>query len=153
VRTLAKEIKANFQVFSSSWPKGLQAAMKGLRASETTFQGSYARITSFQAWRTELLENMIGADALGFFLEAQNDALVSHVFAGMGTWRAALKSLRSCLENVLFCLYYKDHAVELQLWHSGKHRLGFRDLEKYFREHPSISGIEIGKQAIDDYVC
>ena len=62
-----------------------------------------------------VLEPRMTADSLAFFLEAQNDALVSHVFGNLGSWRSALKALRSCIENVAFCLYYKDHPVELHL--------------------------------------
>lgn len=101
------------------------------------YRESYKRLVSLQAWRT-FLETKVSSDSLAFFLEAQNDALVSHVLARLGSWRSALKSLRSCLENVLYCLYYMSHPIELELWHQGNHRLAFAALADYFEHHPRI---------------
>lgn len=62
----------------------------------------------------------------------------SHVLAALGSWRESLKCLRSCIENVLFCEYYKDHPIELRLWLAGKHRLAFHEVISYFEKHPDI---------------
>lgn len=83
----------------------------------------------------------MSSDSLAFFAEAQNDALVSHVFARMGAWRSALKSLRSCLENVCYSLYYKDHTVELRQWAQGDHRLAFASLHDYLARHPDVASV------------
>ena len=101
----------------------------------TIYLTSYRRVASLQAWRGHL-ETRISEGSLAFFLEAQNDALTSHVFASLGSWRSALKALRSCIDNLLFCLYYKDHAVELRLWHEGKHKLTFAEHFTYLDNHP-----------------
>ena len=102
---------------------------------------SYRGVCSLQAWRTSLLAEKIGPEALGFFLEGQNDALTSHVLAQVGAWRSALKALRSCIENVLFCLYYKDDPVELKLWETGKHAMAISALFAYFDKHPLVEGV------------
>jgi hypothetical protein len=36
-----------------------------------------------------------------------------------------------------------DHPVELRLWQIGNHRLGFKELESYFRSHPDLIGVEL----------
>ncbi len=107
-------------------------------AEDSRFLQSYRRLTTFQAWRTHL-DGRVSSDSLEFFLEAQNDALASHVSARLGSWRQALKSLRSFIENVCFFLYYKDHPVELELWVQGRHRLGFASLFDYRERHPAIA--------------
>jgi hypothetical protein len=45
-----------------------------------------------------------------------------------------LQALRSCIENALLALYYKDHPVELRLWE--QQRLTFSQLHSYFAAHP-----------------
>ena len=138
---LPKEIEARFDDFSAQWKVEHEKVIAELAAYRTGYLQSYSRIVSLNAWRESLLSTQISADALAFFLEAQNDALVSHVFAGMGSWRSALKSLRSCIENVGFCLFYKDHPVELELWHHGQHRLEFSALFDYLSRHPQVASI------------
>ena len=110
-----------------------------LRAEENIFHESYQRIVSLQAWRANVVESVMSAESAAFFLEAQNDALISHVLAQMGSWRSALKSLRSCIENVLFTLYYMDHPVELILWQQGKIRHTFNEMHRYFLAHPRVT--------------
>ena len=126
-----KETK--FQVVRP-WRK-MTASSTELAKDNSIYLNSY-RIASLQAWRTHL-ESRITEGSLAFFLEAQNDALTSHVFASLGSWRSALKALRSCIDNVLFCVYYKDHSVELDLWHSGKHKPSFNELFNYMENHPA----------------
>lgn len=141
MNNLKKEVEANFGKFSGGWKTELQRVITELDKEDQKFGSSYAHLTSFQAWRTEILSKCLPEDSLAFFAEAQNDALVSHVFARMGAWRSALKSLRSCLENVCYCLYYKDHPIELRLWLQGSHRLPFATLHEYFEHHPDVSVI------------
>lgn len=138
MRNLLKETNASFGRFVDSWEKDLNAVSTELAKDTDRFLESYRRIVSLQAWKSSVLETTICDDSLAFFIEAQNDALTSHVLGRLGAWRTALKSLRSCIENVLFCLYYMEHPVELVLWHSHKHRLQFSELIAYFRKHPKV---------------
>lgn len=145
------EIEAQRKRFDGRWPTELATARTAMDGS-AAFVESYRLIVTFQAWRVELLEKIESSQALAFLVEAQNDLLTSHVQAGMGIWRSALKALRSCIENTLFYLYYKDHPVELVLWTSGQHRLATKDLYAYFEKHPLIhptAWTEI-KAAIED---
>jgi len=132
---LLSETEANFKRFDTDWRADLEAVSAELARNNETYLASYRRIVSLQAWRT-FLETRISDDSLAFFLEAQNDALTSHVFASLGSWRSALKALRGCIDNVLYCLYYKDHPVELRLWHEGKHKLAFAEHFAYLDAHP-----------------
>lgn len=148
--TISKEVAENFQAFSQAWAKDLAHNVDSTKSSSDIFLRSYARITSLEAWRSELLATLLSDDVVSFFLEAQNDALISHVQASCGSWRTALKSLRSCLENTLLMIYYKDHPVELKKWEVGSHRISFTESIKYIEDHPDysesisrISGIDI----------
>jgi hypothetical protein len=132
---LLKETEANFKSFDKDWRADMASVSAELAKGGAVYLASYRRIVSLQAWRT-LLETRISDGSLAFFLEAQNDALTSHVFANLGSWRSALKALRGCIDNVLYCLYYKDHPVELRLWHEGKHRLAFSEHLTYLDNHP-----------------
>lgn len=135
---LRREIEANFDRFSVNWRDRMQDVSQELSSSEDKYLKSYTRLVSLQAWRV-FLEPRLSVDSLAFFLEAQNDALISHVLARLGSWRSALKALRSCIENVTACLFYMDHPVELQLWHQGSHKLGFTEVTKYLERHPQIA--------------
>ena len=151
---LKTEVEANFQKFSLSYQQSAQATSLALQAHQDTYYAeSYQRIVTLQAWRAELLERTISKDSLLFFLEAQNDALTSHVHARSGAWRSALQSLRSCIENTLFSLYYKDHPAELRLWLEGKHRLAYSEMADYFEKHPSLLKIKremAGRDLLDE---
>jgi hypothetical protein len=102
------------------------------------FLRSYKILASLQAWNSYIVEGALSTDAYTFFVEAQNDAISSHLLARQGMWRPALQSLRSCLENILVCHYYAEHPVELALWKIGEHRTGFAELRNYFEGHPSF---------------
>jgi hypothetical protein len=104
-------------------------------STDKVFLLSYRRIASLQGWRS-FLDGRISDPCLSFFLEAQNDALVSHVLANLGSWRSSLKSLRGCIENILFSLYYKDHPIEYILWEKGQHKPPIYEFIKYFENHP-----------------
>jgi hypothetical protein len=133
------EIAANFDSFTTTWKAELPKSIATLDSHRDEFLKSYSRITSMNAWRSNVLELKLPEASLEFFAEALNDALVSHVFARFGSWRSALKSLRSCIENTCYCLYYKDHPVELRLWESGRHRPSFSEVHTYLGQHPDIS--------------
>ncbi len=146
---LLTEIEANYERFSEAWKGELESVSKDLEKQHNQYLRSYTRLVSLNAWRTDLLNSEVSAGSMAFFLEAQNDGLLSHVLARLGCWRSSLKSLRSCIENVYQCLYYKDHPVELELWHTGKHRLGFSELHSYLLKHPKISGVPSTLAGID----
>ena len=132
---LQKETEENFRLFDGDWRKEMGHVANGLADQSDLYLASYQRLVSLQSWRA-FLESRISEESLAFFLEAQNDALTSHVFANLGTWRAALKALRSCIENIAFCLYYKDHPIELRLWSNGNHKLPISDYLAYLESHP-----------------
>lgn len=146
---LRKEIEAKFDEFSAQWRAEQGKIALELSGFRAQYLQSYARIGSLNGWREYILVTVVPAGALAFFLEAQNDALVSHVFACFGSWRSALKALRSCIENVAFCLFYKDHPVELELWHRGQHRMEFATLWDYFSRHPQIASIDRASSGLD----
>lgn len=153
MKTLLEEIEVNFSNFSEGLEGKVSDAFAGLKSQRKIYQGSYERISSLESWRAYMFEITIHGSSLDFFLEAQNDALLSHTFARIGSWRAALQSLRSMIENLLFCLYYKDHPVEFQLWVTGKHQLPISDHIAYLLKHPrffavdeNISGIALLKK-------
>jgi hypothetical protein len=139
--TLIDEIKHNYIVFQEDWQQNLSHRISELPNRIARFERSYIRLTTIQAWRASIIEQQLKRGSIGFYAEAQNDALISHVQASLGSWRIALKSLRSCIENILLCLYYKDHEVELKLWEMGKFRIGASETIQYFQKHPFIIGI------------
>jgi hypothetical protein len=133
-----REIETNFDQFTSSWKSDLPTVISTLDSQRSDFLQSYSRLVSLNAWRANILETEVSTEGVEFFAEALNDALVSHVYARLGSWRSALMSLRSCIENVCYCLFYKDHAVELRLWETGRHRPGFSEIHTYLTQHPDV---------------
>jgi hypothetical protein len=142
VNGLAEEVKANSLAFASAWPVQQNKTTIALNCEEATFLRSYQRLVSFQAWRSELLESIVTNEALEFFVEAHNDAVLSHILSRQGVFRPALQTLRSCIENVLQSIYYVEHPVELLLWAKGKHRLSRVELEAYLVQHPALDGLD-----------
>jgi hypothetical protein len=132
------EVDNNFDSFFSSTPEDVAAVTQQLNSKKDRFKESYRRLVSLQAWRSEVFDNNVDPKAEEFFKEAQNDALMSHSLARQGAWRVALMSLRSCIENILFGLYYCDHLVELQQWENGGHKLGFTEVTSYLNRHPKF---------------
>src|SRR5579859_6122268 len=107
MKELKEEIEQHFSTFTNAWHTERANVVSELKKHEAVFLKSYARLVSINLWREQLLSTILTQGSLGFFLEAQNDALVSHVLASQGAWRASLQSLRAFLESVLFCLYFK----------------------------------------------
>ncbi len=145
---LSDELDANAEAFRLKWKQDLDDNLAALGADDK-FVKSYRRIAALQALRTSLVVPLYGADVGAFFVEAQNDALTSHVFASFGAWRSSLKSLRSCIEDTFGALYFKDHPVELQLWEQGNFRLGFTATHKYFVDHPDLKLCKDGVSGLD----
>ena len=137
---LVSEIDGNFEAFRSAWPLAITANLKALE-SRAVYKESYRRIASFQAMKAYVVQPNVAPSAAAFFVEAQNDILLSHVQASIGSWRISLQSLRAAIENVCACLYFKDHPVELDLWSSGDLRLSFSSMTKYFEGHPSLKSL------------
>jgi hypothetical protein len=142
LKQLVNEVAANAAAFETAWPDQQATTTAALNSQSTLFAQSYERLVSFQAWRTELLEGGIGSAAsVAFFIEAHNDAVLSHILSRQGIFRPALQSLRSCIENVMQSIYYAEHPVELVLWESGKFRMDRIELTKYLEDHPVLEGI------------
>lgn len=137
--SLLAELEANFNKFTIRFEAELIAVRASLASERKLFLDSFTRVASLNAWREHVLNHHISDASLAFFLEAQNDALTSHVFARFGAWRSANQVMRSCIENTLMCLYFKDHPIELKLWHAGKFRIGFTALRSYLETHPDLS--------------
>jgi hypothetical protein len=135
------ETEKNFDSFTDLWKAELPQTIAELDAHRSSYLQSYARIASLNAWKANVLEDSISVGSLEFFTEAINDALISHIWARVGSWRSALMSLRGCIENTFYSVYYKDHSVEMRLWESGKHRPAFSEIHNYLRIHPDIGGL------------
>lgn len=147
--TLLNVIDENYEKFYNTSIVNLNAVIQQNDANKgTQFKESYFRLVSIQAWRTHIVEANNECNSIGFFKEAHNDALISHILARQGAWRVALSSLRSCIENVLFCLYYLDHKVEMRLWETGKHKLGFTEVVNYLSNHPNFNNFNESQTGI-----
>lgn len=135
---LKEEIFNNFAKFDKSSNDDQAKSRDSIGVSLEIFKESFLRICTIQACRVHVIKNDVSIGAQAFFFEAQNDLLASHHLARCGANRQALKSLRSAIENVYFCLYYKDHPIELEKWESGTHRAGFTELHSYLEGHPHL---------------
>lgn len=140
--TLEHELKKNFLSFNPCLKDTILDSYSKLELYEDNFFLSYKRLSSLQAWRVIFLENIVDSNVLIFFIESQNDALMSYTLARLGSWRSALQSLRCSIENVLFFLYYKDHPVEFELWGIGKHKIPISDYINYIEKHPKFLSID-----------
>src|SRR5260221_8110486 len=149
MKDLKEEIRHKFEKFETAWQSELPGVIKSLGKADKTYFQSYLQLVSLNTWRSELLTGTISVDSVSFFLEADNDVLVAHVVGRMGAWRSASKSLRSCLENVAFGLYFKDHPVELAQWKMGKFKPGFSSTIEYLTQHPAFDGIDPSISGLD----
>lgn len=143
------EVDGNFGKFFITLPKGINGTIANLSAHAQIYKDSYRRLVSLQAWRSELIEQIVAPAAEAFFKEAQNDALMSHALARQGAWRVALMCLRSCIENTLYGVFYMDHPIELSQWHTGAHRLGFTEAVGYLAKHPNFVSISEQDSGLD----
>jgi len=149
MKNLNGELEINFVSFSTELKNRLNSSFDSLAGSHSCYLESYKMLSSLEAWKAYILEPKVPNSALKFFLEAQNDALLSHALATIGTWRASLQSLRSTIENTLFCLYYKDHPVEYKLWEVGKNQMPISDYIRYISKHPSFHGVNRNLTGVD----
>jgi hypothetical protein len=141
MKILQAEINTSCVHFEDLWKSQYDNAIQQLEKYKDDYLLSYTRLVSLQAWRCELLEGKITQGAKEFYIEAQNDAILSHILARIGCWRSALQSLRSTIENVYQTIYYKDHPIELMLWENDGHRLSRMELQKYIETHPSTRNL------------
>lgn len=146
---LKDEIDANRSKFFDRWTSESCKNWQSLKEN-AVFTDSYRRLTAIQAIKMHIVVKNYSQGSAEFFHEAHNDALIAHVNASIGSWRTALQSLRSVIENVLCAIYYNDHPIELELWESGQFVVGFSELIKYMEKHPrlsstprTVSGLEI----------
>ncbi|MEH8149181.1 hypothetical protein [Aeromonas veronii] len=146
---LIKEIDFNFESFFTETQSNINSTLATYNANKEVFKQSYRRLVSYQAWICEIIEKHACEESLLFFKEAQNDVIMSHALARQGAWRVSLMSLRSCVENTVFGLYYLQHPVELQLWTKGKHKLGFTETINYLSNHPSFDGVDSSISGIE----
>lgn len=146
--TLIKELTANFESFHTDWTAQAQSNWTTIHPQKS-LRESYFRICALNAIKEVLVVPHFSGESVPFFYEAHNDALVSHVNASTGSWRTALQSLRSCIENTLSSIYYRDHPIELALWSEGKFRIGFTELYTYALRHPILSKIDIRITGLD----
>jgi len=146
---LELEIENNRKAFFTDWTAQAEVNWKKLGGKDQ-FKQSYRRLCCFNAVQHTFIVPNFSSGSAAFFLEAQNDALVSHVNANLGSWRTALQSLRSCIENVLSSIYFSQHPVELELWSQGEFRTSFQDLYKYLVRHPSLAKIDLATSGLSD---
>jgi hypothetical protein len=147
---LKESIEVNYEKFyKASADDLIRVLEQNEQYKDTFFKDSYSRLVSLQAWRVNVIEVIYQCNARDFFKEAHNDALMSHALARQGAWRVSLASLRSCIENILFCLYYLDHNVEMQQWENGKHKLGFTEVVSYLSNHPNFEGFSESETGLD----
>jgi len=142
MKNLKEELRHNFLNFQDKLKKSYKDSFEILEKHEEKYLDSYERIASLESWRAYLIEQEVDENSSNFFTEAQNDALLSHTLARIGSWRSALHALRSAIENVLFCLYYKDHPVEYRLWEKGKDRIPILDFISYLDRHPNYADFD-----------
>ncbi|WP_306257380.1 hypothetical protein [Pararhizobium sp. IMCC21322] len=149
--SISVALQANYAAFSEQLPIDLQINAGVFRGKKSLVE-SYARIASLNALKIDLIEPNFPKGAAQFFFEAHNDALLSHVNACFGSWRPALQSLRSFMENSLAAIYYLDHPVEFSKWEKDTFRITPKELREYASCHPKALDIcnELGlKVALD----
>lgn len=135
---MADPVRSGFEKLISDQDSLEAKVEKSLLTHDQLYFNAYSRLLSLNAWRQYLLIGEMHADALAFFIEAQNDGLVALLLARKGMWRTSLQCLRSAVENAMASLYFRDHPVEFELWKADQFRIGFAELKRYFEGHPRI---------------
>jgi hypothetical protein len=149
---LADEIAANYERFFGVWTKEANTNFAWAKAKPKLVE-SYQRLAAIRAVRLNVVEQEVSPKSAAFFLEANNDLVTSHVCAHLAAWRAALKFLRSAIENTLYCFYYDSHPIEYRLWETGQHKLGFSAGLAYMSRHPDLDKLDApvtGLQQLED---
>lgn len=145
---ISEQITHNYLAFSEKFPKDISENATVFRGENALLE-SYARVAALNALKVDLVSVNFPTGAAEFFFEAHNDALISHVNASIGSWRPALQSLRSFMENCLAAIFYMDHPVEYKKWESGNFRITPRELRAYVIEHPTLEKLakDLGLQS------
>lgn len=136
---MTTDLSLAHKAFESDQRTNSENAYNSLATYEKEFLESYSSISPLQAWNAYILSGSTHPEVFKIYVEAQNDALISHLLARQGLWRPSLQSLRSCLENILVFHYYIDHPVEFEMWGQGKHKIGFSELLNYYQHHPKFN--------------
>lgn len=147
----ARRVEANYLAFSNKVSETIGSNIAGFRGNRMLLD-SYARIAALNAIKVDIVDPNFPSGAAQFFYEAHNDALLSHVNASFGSWRPALQSLRSFMENTLSAIFFLDHPVEFEKWSNGDFLTSPRGMREYLAEHPRICRMakEVGlKGALD----
>jgi hypothetical protein len=142
MKTLLYELERNSEIFINELEQQYVNSFNELKKYDKLYIESYKRMSSLEGWKAFILEKELSKESLSFYIEAQNDVLLSYSLARIGSWRSALHCLRSFIDNLLFCIYYKDHDVEYQLWEEGKHSLPISDYMNYISKHPKINKLD-----------
>lgn len=145
---LKTELEHNYLAFRDRLKLKILENYDKLSAHKEKFQENYIRLSSLEAWKAFIVEQYLPGESLEFFIETQNDVLLSHFLANIGSWRPALQSLRSSLDNILFFSYYKDHSIEYLLWVKGKHKIPISDYIAYLDKHPIFQSISVNLSAL-----
>lgn len=148
---MATRLRANYLAFADEVSQTVSANIAKFKG-KPELADSYSRIAAINALKVDIVEPHFPPGAAQFFYEAHNDVLLSHVNASFGSWRPALQSLRSFMENVLASIYYLDHPIEFEKWASGDFRLAPRELRAYLSEHPRLQSFnkDLGLKAALD---
>lgn len=134
------EIEANYIAFSQAVSDSIVSNIASLKGSEKLAE-SYARIAAINAIKVDIVEPHFPKSAAHFFFEAHNDALLSHVNASFGSWRLALQTLRSFMENTMAAIFFLDHPVEFEKWSIGEFQLSPKQMREYIAEHPKLASL------------
>ncbi|MFA6966327.1 hypothetical protein [Bosea sp. (in: a-proteobacteria)] len=137
---LPDNIKVNYLAFSETVSNSIVSNIAAFKGNEKLTE-SYARIAAINALKVDVVEPHFPKGAAHFFFEAHNDALISHVNASFGSWRAALQALRSFMENTMAAIYYLDHPVEFEKWSIGDFQISPKEMREYIAEHPKLARI------------
>lgn len=125
-----------------------QAAASASIRADSRIAAHYAHATAFESWRRSILDPGLG-EGLPFWIEAQNDFLLSLVHGGKGGWRSALQALRSFVENAVCAVYFSEHPVEARRFDAGDFRLSWTEGKEYLRSYPGAKDTDFRRKLVD----
>lgn len=140
--TVESELRANHENFKREVISETSSVRQIVTLNNNEFFESYKLVCAFRGWHEIALQGA-SEEVAGFFIEAHNDILTSHVLATTGMWRSSLISLRAFMESYLAFIYFRDHPVELRQWSSGALKLEPKNLRQYCLKHPDICAYPI----------
>jgi hypothetical protein len=125
-----------------------QASASASIRANARITAHYAHATAFESWRRNILDPELGV-GLPFWIEAQNDFLLSLIHGGKGVWRSALQALRSFVENAVSSVYFSEHPVEARRFTAGDFRLSWTGSKEYLRSYPGNKDTEFRRKLVD----